>query len=94
MTCPAVMHGTGHARQRHGCTCPEAIAARRAQRGRRVHSRHRIGRTEAEVAAERLATTERLTRHGWSATRIAERLGINDRSVVRYRARLREQQAA
>lgn len=94
MSCTAERHGTGWARQRHGCHCPEAIAARRAQRGRRVRSRHRRGRTEAEVAAERLTTTERLTRYGWPAGRIAEHLGISDRSVVRYRAQIRERQAA
>jgi DNA-binding NarL/FixJ family response regulator len=94
MNCTGTRHGTGWARQRHGCTCPEAIAARRAQRGQPVRSRHRPGRVDPELTAERIAAVERLTRYGHTASQIAERLGIAQRTVVRYRAQLREQQAA
>jgi DNA-binding NarL/FixJ family response regulator len=92
--CHAARHRTGYAAQRHGCTCPDALAARRAQRGTPVPGRGKRGRSERELVAERVATTRRLTRAGWSAGQIAEHLGIAQRTVVRYRAELRQLQAA
>jgi transposase len=42
-----------------------------------------------ETIAERMASTGRLTRAGWSSQEIAVRVGVTQRTVTRYRARLR-----
>lgn len=47
-----------------------------------------------EHVRERLRSALLLTRSGESAPAIAVRLGVHPRTVTRYRARLREQQAA
>lgn len=93
MTCTATRHGKGYAVQRHGCRCPDALAARRAQRGQRIAGRGRYGRSEGFIVAERIATTQRLTRAGRSAAQIALHLGIAERTVVRYRSQIRQQAA-
>jgi transposase len=39
--------------------------------------------------AERVASTDKLTRAGWSAAEIAVRIGVRQRTIERYRARLK-----
>lgn len=93
MTCTADRHSTGYAAKRHGCVCPDARAARRAQRGTRVRSPRRPDQTRW-IVAERRHTAQRLTQAGLSANDIAVRLGVDQRTVFRYRTQMRQQQAA
>lgn len=50
----------------------------------------RAGRGHPSKWSERAEEVARLTRLGWSAIEIAERLGTTPRSINRYRASLRE----
>jgi hypothetical protein len=88
--CTARRHGTGSAARKYGCRCPEAVAARRAQRGPRVRSRNGRGRIEREAVEERIRLTAVLTRAGLSANAIAVQLGVDCRSVQRYRHRIKQ----
>ena len=94
MSCNAVLHDTERANRLFGCTCPEALEARRAMRPRKVRGRSGPGRPEARVVEERAASIRRLTRAGESASEIAVRLGVAERTVTRYRKRLREEACA
>lgn len=49
--------------------------------------------TSPPVDPQRVAEVQRLTDEGMSASKIAERMGMVQRVVVRYRARAREQVA-
>jgi DNA-binding CsgD family transcriptional regulator len=46
------------------------------------------------TVAERVEAVDYLTRHHYSAQQIADRLGMTERTVQRYRARARARQAA
>jgi DNA-binding NarL/FixJ family response regulator len=90
-TCSASRHGTAYAARTYKCSCPEAVDALRARRREsRIPGRSRRGQPEQGVEAERLATVASLTRIGQSTADIAIRLGVADRTVSRYRARLRQ----
>jgi DNA-binding NarL/FixJ family response regulator len=92
--CPAPRHGTEYAARRRRCICPDARAARQTYRGQPTRSRRLSpGRSPQWLVDERMATTAQLTRWGRSANEIAQRLGVAQRTVVRYRAALREQAA-
>lgn len=91
MTCTAERHGNEYAARVYGCTCPEAVAARRALRPKPVRGHSPAGRPEPWITAERKAKALRLTRAGLSASEIAIQLRIAERTVTRYRAELREQ---
>ncbi|MEV6344160.1 hypothetical protein [Actinoplanes sp. NPDC051851] len=89
--CTANRHGTDYAVRKLGCTCPTGLAARRASRGRIVPSATgRHGRPPAWLINERIATTAALTRQKYSAADIAVRLGVAQRTVIRYRALIRQ----
>lgn len=88
--CPGSRHGNAYAAQRHKCRCPEALRDRRRTRGKTVRGRQRRGRPDAVVIEDRMEAVASMTRWGRSANEIAERLGVDSRTVVRYRAKIRE----
>jgi hypothetical protein len=96
IVCNARRHGTGHAAQRHGCTCPDAVTSRRQQRGQHIPGQAPTGkltpgRSATWIVDERLAVTRRMTAARYSASEIALRLGVSQRHVQRYRALIRAQ---
>lgn len=102
--CAAARHGTAWMYRRWGCRCPEAVEARRAHRnaGRPRHTDidpvavQRAIRGDLAgplTIAERAAAVAQMTAAGCTSQLIADRLGCDQRTVVRHRARLRKKGA-
>ncbi|ROO51048.1 regulatory LuxR family protein [Micromonospora sp. Llam0] len=100
-SCIAERHGTAWMYRRWGCRCPDAVAARRAHRnaGRTVSTdidpvavqrAIRGDLNQPLTLAERAAAVAQMTAAGCTSQLIADRLGIDQRTVVRHRARLRK----
>lgn len=93
--CSAPLHGTWPAYRRHGCRCPDIV--QRVRASRRTHRRPifidpiAVERTIAGEPlplnlAERREAIARLDAARLSASAIAAKLGIAERTVVRHRA--------
>lgn len=101
MVCGALRHGTSWACRHHGCQCPAAIAARRAE-WQRANVKRRVppdpvvaeraaGGVRIQMTrAERHAAIDLMERRRTSARVIAETLGVAERTVHRRRAARRE----
>lgn len=104
--CPSDRHDSRRAFKLYGCTCPastenartqwrnwresprgQAAAARIAQRRREEREWYR---TFVSGRGARLDTVRRLTLAGESSASIAVRVGVTQRTVVRWRAKLRQ----
>lgn len=66
---------------------------RSGSRGRYVRNPGRPVDKARRLVAERRATTAALTRAGFTANEIAVRLGVDQRTVLRYRQEIRNRQA-
>lgn len=87
--CPADLHESWRAYKYHGCTCPKPPHWR--PRGRQVRTSAPVPvRRTADVIEDRMEVTLRMTKAGRSQREIALYLRIAGRTVVRYRAELRE----
>ena len=85
--CPAPLHGTSWAYQRHHCRCPDTRTAMRKWRKPQVAGT-RWGTATPPIlnVPERRAIVATLTEQGWTARAIATALGLAQRNVVRHRS--------
>lgn len=68
------------------------MARRVRPKGRRERNPGRRVDQTPEGVDERRRTTATLTRAGWSANEIAVRLGVDQRTIFRYRQEIRQMQ--
>jgi plasmid maintenance system antidote protein VapI len=81
--CAAARHGDEAAAINHRCTCADARADRnRKAKQRRLDRLHGPAHTDSTGTARRL---QALASIGWSATDLADRIGVTDRAVRLWR---------
>lgn len=91
--CTATSHGRATDANNHGCTCPEALAARRRQRKHAAHGQPGDPSVDAVGAHRRI---EALYADGWTREDVARFSGhaVATISSVMYRLRIRARTAA